>query len=204
MNIKCCNKPTRNILICNAGLSTGLDKEMLQNIVSPVISNCEFIMPLGRTYCFIKCSLETDAIQLYNKIHGHFKLDGQNTPLYLTYTESVPDLNKNTLDSILPPGLKVIEDFISEEEEKSLLNIIDWTEDGPFLSDLKQRKAKHFGYEFQYHSNDVNPNTPIIPIPEECRFLQGRFKKHECGAYDYDQLTINRYLPGQGTNHKKR
>ncbi|KAI4488319.1 hypothetical protein M0804_005167 [Polistes exclamans] len=198
MNIKCCNKPTRNILICNAGLSTGLDKEMLQNIVSPVISNCEFIMPLGRTYCFIKCSLETDAIQLYNKIHGHFKLDGQNTPLYLTYTESVPDLNKNTLDSILPPGLKVIEDFISEEEEKSLLNIIDWTEDGPFLSDLKQRKAKHFGYEFQYHSNDVNPNTPIIPIPEECRFLQGRFKKHECGAYDYDQLTINRYLPGQG------
>lgn len=130
MNIKCCDKPTRNILICNAGLSTGLDKEMLQNIVSPVISNCEFIMPLERTYCFIKCSLEIDAIQLYNKIHGCFKLDGQNTPLYLTYTESVPDLNKNTLDSILPPGLKVIEDFISEEEENSLLNIIDWTEDG--------------------------------------------------------------------------
>ncbi|XP_047367080.1 alkylated DNA repair protein alkB homolog 8-like isoform X3 [Vespa velutina] len=198
MNIKCCDKPMKNILICNAGLSTGFDKVMLQNIVSPIISNCEFIMPQGRSYCFIKCQLETDAIELYNKIHGRFKLNGQNTPLYLTYTESVPNLYKNTHDSVLPPGLKLIENFINEEEEKSLLNIIDWTEMGSFSSDLKQRKVKHFGYEFQYHSNKVDPNLPIIPIPEECNFLQDLFKKHGCGAYDYDQLTINHYLPGQG------
>lgn len=37
-----------------------------------------------------------------------------------------------------------------------------------------------------------------MAIPEECAFLQDLFKKHGCGEYDYDQLTINHYLPGQG------
>lgn len=45
-------------------------------------------MPQGRSYCFIKCQSETDAIELYDKIHGRFKATCQNTPLYLTYTES--------------------------------------------------------------------------------------------------------------------
>lgn len=43
-----------------------------------------------------------------------------------------------------------------------------------------------------------------MPIPEECAFLQDLFKKHGCGAYDYDQLTINHYLPGQGNLKKKK
>lgn len=68
--------------------------------------------------------------------------------------------------------------------------------------DLKNRKVKHFGYEFLYNSNKVDPNKPITPIPEDYRFLQTLFKKYDDVPYDYDQLTINHYLPGQGIVYK--
>ena len=57
---------------------------------------------------------------------------------------------------------------------------------------------KHFGYKFRYDTNTVDVDDPITPIPESYRFLQTLFMQHDCGKYEYDQLTINRYLPGQG------
>lgn len=65
-------------------------------------------------------------------------------------------------------------------------------------SELKHRKAKHFGYIFRYDNNKVDLENHIEPIPAECDFLQKRFEQENCGFYIYDQLTINRYLPGQG------
>ena len=64
--------------------------------------------------------------------------------------------------------------------------------------ELKHRKVKHFGYEFRYDTNKVDPKDPIEPIPRDFHFLQTLFEKNGCGKYVYDQLTINRYLPGQG------
>lgn len=64
---------------------------------------------------------------------------------------------------------------------------------------LKHRQVKHFGYEFEYGTNIVNPDNPIAPIPQDYEFLQTLFNKHN-HKYKYDQLTINKYLPGQGNN----
>lgn len=69
-------------------------------------------------------------------------------------------------------------------------------------SDLKHRKVKHFGYEFQYNSNRVDPDKPVTPIPKNYQFLKTLFKKYHDVPYEYDQLTINHYLPGQGIFHK--
>lgn len=65
-------------------------------------------------------------------------------------------------------------------------------------SQLKHRQVKHFGYEFEYGRNIVNPDEPIAPIPQDCGFLQTMFDEYG-HKYTYDQLTINRYLPGQGS-----
>ena len=65
-------------------------------------------------------------------------------------------------------------------------------------SELKHRKVKHFGYKFRYDTNIVDVDDPIAPIPQNYQFLQNLFKEQGCGKYDYDQITINRYLPGQG------
>jgi len=62
---------------------------------------------------------------------------------------------------------------------------------------LKHRQVKHFGYKFEYGTNMVNFDKLIAPIPQEYKFLQTLFNKHG-HKYIYDQLTINKYLPGQG------
>lgn len=124
-------------------------------------------------------------------------------------------------NSALPPGLTLIENFITKEQEESLLKMLNWDEYGKMLSihrnnvsrllkrnmkciaesaslQLKHRQVKHFGYEFEYSTNTVNPDRPIAPIPRNYKFLQTLFDKHG-HKYTYDQLTINKYLPGQGS-----
>ncbi|CAL7935142.1 unnamed protein product [Xylocopa violacea] len=197
MNIKCCDNPSQYVMICNAGLVTGLQRETLQSVIDPFVAKYELIMPPNKSYCFIKFYSTEDATRVYNKIHGNVKLDEQCTPLYATFTESVPRLdNYIRCQGLLPPGLKLIEDCITEEEEKLLLNTIDWSNEES--SDLKHRKVKHFGYEFQYGSNTIDPEKSITPIPENYHFLQVLLKKYHNVPYEYDQLTINRYLSGQG------
>lgn len=198
MNIKCCDNPTKHLMICNSGLVTGLQREALQRIIDPISTKYDLVMPLGKSYCFIKFSVMEDAISAYNAIHGCITLEGHNAPLYVTYTESVPDLDEDIWRTEFPPGLKLIENIITEEEEQVLLNTIDWNDQEPTSSDLRHRKVKHYGYEFQYDSNKVDSNSPIRGIPKEYAFLQTLFKKHHPVEYEYDQLTINHYLPGQG------
>ncbi|XP_003486535.2 alkylated DNA repair protein alkB homolog 8 isoform X1 [Bombus impatiens] len=196
MDIKCCDNPTQYIMICNAGLVTGLQRKTLQDVIDPFVDLYDLIMPLNKSYCFIKFYSVEVATYVHNKINGNIKINGQSTPLYATFTESVPDLNYCGWSSNLPPGLKLIENFITEKEEEMLLSTINWSNEES--SELKHRKVKHFGYEFQYNSNKVDPDKPIIPIPENYRFLKTLFKKYHDAPYEYDQLTINHYLPGQG------
>ncbi|OAD59421.1 Alkylated DNA repair protein alkB like protein 8 [Eufriesea mexicana] len=180
-------------MICNAGLVTGFQRNILQDMVNSFVNKYDLIMPPNKSYCFIKLYSIEDAIYVHNKIHANIKVSGQNTPLYATFTESVPDLNYYEWSLNLPPGLKLIENIITEEEERRLLSTINWNNEGS--SDLKHRKVKHFGYEFQYNSNKVDPDQPITPIPEDYHFLKILFKKYHDVPYEYDQLTINHYLP---------
>jgi hypothetical protein len=60
------------------------------------------------------------------------------------------------------PGLYIIDDFISEEEEKTMIQNIDsfeWTK-------LSHRRVQHYGYEFIYGANNVNKNKKIGELPE--------------------------------------
>lgn len=198
MNIQCSDDPTQFLMICNAGLVTGLRRETIDNIVHEFVSSYDLIMPLGKSYCFFKLPSKNDAEIVYKALHGILKLEDKNTPVYLCFTESVPATEDDFWNKPLPPGLRIIEEFITAQEEDLLLRLLDWSEAGTNPSELKHRQVKHFGYEFRYDTNKVDPDNPITPIPESYKFLLNRFKKHNCGIYDYDQLTINHYLPGQG------
>ena len=53
------------------------------------------------------------------------------------------------------PGLYVIDNFISEQEEKDMLTSIDsnkWVK-------LLNRRVQHYGYEFKYGTNNVDTNS---------------------------------------------
>ncbi|XP_046486288.1 alkylated DNA repair protein alkB homolog 8 [Neodiprion pinetum] len=198
MNIKCSDEPTQCLMICNAGLVTGLRRDDVDSIVNELVPSYNLIMPVGKSYCFLKLRTKEHAQIVFDALHGKLKFQDKNTPLYLSFTETVPSADDDLWNKPLPPGLRLIEEFITLEEEDFLLKFLDWTETGTNPSELKHRQVKHFGYEFRYDTNKVDPDNPIAPIPESYKFLLTRFKEHQCGNYDYDQLTINRYLPGQG------
>lgn len=111
MDIKCCDNPTQvsihfcnlfitilgiffhftvlqYIMICNAGLVTGLQRKTLQDVIDPFVDLYDLIMPLNKSYCFIKFYSVEVATYVHNKINGNIKINGQNTPLYATFTES--------------------------------------------------------------------------------------------------------------------
>ncbi len=69
--------------------------------------------------------------------------------------------------SVEVPGLYIFEDFITENEEKELIEIIDkhkWDK-------LTNRRVQHYGYEFIYGANIVNKNNKIGELPDFCTIL---------------------------------
>lgn len=107
---------------------------------------------------------------------------------------TVPNLEV-ICDHAYPKGLLILNDFITPEEEKLFLNLFDFEES----SNLKNRQVKHYGYEFRYGSNDVDLASPLeARIPEECGVLWQRLKAQGLDVGVPDQLTVNKYKPGQG------
>lgn len=73
---------------------------------------------------------------------------------------------------------------------------------------LKHRQVKHFGYAFRYDTNNVDVDKPLVDneIPEKCQFLWEKLKKQQINEVSIEppqQLTVNKYDPGQGNRQKK-
>lgn len=91
----------------------------------------------------------------------------------------------------LPPveGLRYIPDFITQEQQTSLLAQIDKE---PWLTDLK-RRVQHYGYKYDYLSRSITKESYLGPIPTWLQIdLSSIFQEAP------DQIIINEYLPGQG------
>lgn len=66
-------------------------------------------------------------------------------------------------------------------------------------SSLKHRQVKHYGYEFNYEINNVDPRKPLKEgIPEICHEFLKQALDSKLIARMPDQLTVNQYLAGQG------
>lgn len=94
----------------------------------------------------------------------------------------------HTMDTI--QGFSYIKDFITNEEEIQLLDILDKQVWDTTLS----RRTLHYGWRYPYNAFSSLEPTQSIPqwiIPFKTR-IEGHLK---C---DFDQVIINEYLPGQG------
>lgn len=155
----------------------------------------------GKSCAFVSFKTLESAVDAYNNINGKLNIAQDNKPLYLSYVDTLPEnLFNNPNYEEKPPGLFVINDFITEDEEYLLLSLVTFNETENSSTSLKHRQVKHYGYEFRYDINSVDKNEPLSnKIPVECNFLWDRLKKHSYfkGFYP-DQLTVNYYKPGQG------
>lgn len=200
------SQATPFLAILNAGLSTGLTEECVLKAIEPYGQIVELMMVPNKSYCFLKCASEQDAIKIYSNMHSISTIGQNNTVVYLSYLLKLPRLQYDNLwDQSWPKGLILLEDFITSEEEQQLIRILDLKES--FMETiengniLKHRQVKHFGYEFIYGLNNVDVQKPLAQrIPEECDFLWQRLSEQgKCSnRFRPDQLTVNVYEPGQG------
>ncbi|CAH2092389.1 unnamed protein product [Euphydryas editha] len=190
----CSDNPEPNIVLCNVGQATSFEKcdviKMLNDL--PGVELTKFVAEKGESHCYIVFNCTDSAKLFFDRYNGKERMN--DVPIYMNYVEKVPN-TEIVCSSKNPEGLYLIEDFITETEERAFLNLFDWVED----SSLKNRKVKHYGYEFRYGSNDVDLENPLIEkIPPECNVLWERLKGYGIDFRIPDQLTVNKYIPGQG------
>ncbi|XP_050327686.1 alkylated DNA repair protein alkB homolog 8 [Bactrocera neohumeralis] len=205
VGIESSEKPTCFLGILNAGLSTGLTEESVLSNAIQYAPVQQVVMLPNKSYCFLKCDNVNNAERIYNNMHGRAGLEQRGGVVYLSYFKSLPMCKEeNVWAKPLPEGLVLLPDFLTESEENMLLKAIN-IEDVE-QSDLKHRRVKHFGYQFIYGENNVDPTKPLNDkIPNECDMLWPRLKaettKLGLPTWDWDmpdQLTVNIYEPGQG------
>lgn len=126
-------------------MSTGLHEEGLLNEALKYGKVRNIVMLPGKSYCFIKCLDNNNAQQIYEGMHGKSKLAQNCNVLYLTYCldgkfsffviKNFPFLtalkyivpkSDNVWEQEMPPGLILLENFITDEEETNFLNSINW------------------------------------------------------------------------------
>mmetsp|Transcript_11717 Transcript_11717/g.23846 ORF Transcript_11717/g.23846 Transcript_11717/m.23846 type:complete len:479 (-) Transcript_11717:74-1510(-) len=94
----------------------------------------------------------------------------------------------------LPSGAILLEEFVSPEEERFL---IQWLDQQPWAQ-LAKRRVQHYGYEFKYGLRGVDRDKCLGPLPALFHEMGLMERLVEICGTEPDQLTINEYLPGVG------
>ncbi|KAK2519052.1 Alkbh8 [Columba guinea] len=163
--IECVSHGTQSLVIANAGLGNGMSRQQLLKIVEEYGLVETLLMPPNKPYSFVKYGTTEEAKKAFDALNGkEVTLEdfGQNIVLYINFVEKV--FCKNAVPTSLPPGLMVIENIISPEEERRMLESIDWVGDEDTQNaqqTLRHRRVKHFGYEFCYDNNNVDKDKPL-------------------------------------------
>ncbi len=101
------------------------------------------------------------------------------------------DVEEEPVPDIL--GLTYISDFITKDEEHSLIAEIDAQ---PWLNDLK-RRVQHYGYKYDYQARTVTSDAYLGVLPAWLSPPTGRLSE-AIFSNTPDQAIVNEYLPGQG------
>ncbi|KAK9144098.1 hypothetical protein Sjap_004001 [Stephania japonica] len=96
------------------------------------------------------------------------------------------------------PGLYLIRDFVTDDEEKELLAAVD---SRPW-NGLSKRRVQHYGYEFLYEIRNVDTKRHLGELPSFVSPILERISSFSSGAEAVhgivDQLTVNEYPSGVG------
>ncbi|KAG8452956.1 hypothetical protein GDO86_004674 [Hymenochirus boettgeri] len=192
--------PSKSIVIANGGLGNGVSREQLLSVLQGCGTVETLLMPRNKPYAFVTYMTAEEAIKAYSTLSGR-EISADDSELgiilYLSFVEKVE--MKETLSPALPPGLMVFEDFVSPEQEITMIENIAWDSELSSQKSLKHRRVKHYGYEFRYDNNNVDKDAPLPGgLPDFCNEVLEKCLQQELIKHRPDQLTINQYEPGQG------
>ena len=91
-------------------------------------------------------------------------------------------------------GLQYIPNFISPQEQDTLLQQIDTQ---PWTGDLK-RRVQHYGYRYNYKSRAIALSMYLGELPDWAAKIAARIYQENYINDIPDQVIVNEYQPGQG------
>nr|XP_023020411.1 alkylated DNA repair protein alkB homolog 8 isoform X1 [Leptinotarsa decemlineata] len=195
----CVSTPTKNLVICNVGLVNGLSEEIIYEHFSKYGALENIMLIPGKSCSFVTYRDLDSAQKAFKYYNGKLNIAQDDKPIYLLYTDQLPIIEPDKIWNKMPPGLVILKDYISPEEEKYLLKLFNFDST---TNQMKHRQVRHFGYEFRYDINNVDKDKPLEEkIPNECDYLWTRLQNTDFKHFRPDQLTVNHYSPGQGIPH---
>ena len=93
------------------------------------------------------------------------------------------------------PGFALIRDFITEREEREIVQMIDET--GQWSSELS-RRVQHYGWRYDYRSRRIDETAYLGPLPEWAGKLGSRLFENGHVSYLPNQVIVNEYVSNQG------
>jgi alkylated DNA repair dioxygenase AlkB len=94
-------------------------------------------------------------------------------------------------------GIKLYEDFLSEQEEDELLR---WLDAAPWecIGDKDSRRVQHYGWRYLYKAKKVSMSDKLGPLPLWADKLACRLAGLGLMPYLADQVIVNEYIKRQG------
>ena len=218
---------SRHLYVSGLGAALGSTVEQITDVFSrfgPLDSSLPtgpVNLPADKRFCFSYVDI-CSAEAAYNALkEGKTEPGDEGIRVFADFAElyapkpvGPPEPEDVALSShVHIPGLRVVEDFVSEAEEGSLLAELDG--DSRSWEQAISRRVQHFGFPFNYRTLMLDYNRPVQPIPEQCEPLmermtavlpapEARTKTTETGSSSspmpmpLTQMTVNEYWPGQG------
>ena len=160
------------------------------------ISNLVVVPGINYGYiAFTDTESAAQAHETFNQVTTKLPFQPKPHPIALQYTplhfHELKLIEGATCDLQIPVnGLTKINEYISQEYEELIVEELDKNK----WEALTNRRVQHYGFDFVYGANNVNPDEPSKPMPEWIQpLLDQLYEKYNL---QFDQLTVNEYLPG--------
>ncbi|KAM7512711.1 hypothetical protein LguiB_011586 [Lonicera macranthoides] len=195
-----------NLYVANCGPAVGLSFDNIASAFS-TYGAVKGVHPADESgtrviVCYFE---ESSARAALDALKGHPCPDLGGRSLHIRYSVFQPpgQVSESITVSLKAsdlniPGIYLMHDFVTAEEEKELLAAVD----GRPWQCLAKRRVQHYGYEFRYDTRNVDTKQHLGELPLFVSPVLERismFKKlNNAANVDLDQMTVNEYPPGVG------
>ena len=202
------NNNSSHVVIANAGLGNGVNLDQASTLLEQYGTVANIVSIPTKSYALVSYYDVDSAVSCFKNLQGHVlkQSEGRPVTLYVYFLKYLPKtISENTNCFVnLPSGLLKYDNFITNLEEEILLKNIETDicnkSEKHIHETLKQRTVLHYGYQFSYETNDVDCSSSLYgsSLPDYVKDLTNKLTT--VGQLDFkpDQLTINKYEPGDG------
>ena len=177
LGVEFLEEPSHHVFIGNGGIQNGLSQKILLEIIGKEIVE-ELYMPMGKDYSFVSFTSVQGATAVVESLNGmcvqdickerglsHLMdstvKDGPLVHLYLCHVSKIPSaVMEGLVGGELPPGLVLITEYISLQEEEQLLQFFAFS-DSRALKECAQLQSSAYNEHAQLKSIAHNEHAQL-------------------------------------------